>query len=102
MSEPQPTAPPQLVLLTEKGEEVPVTGTSFLIGRSRVCDFQPDSASLSPRHALLQREADGWTVEDQGSARGSWLNQKPLSGRVRISDGDELVLGLAKLILRLR
>ncbi|WP_375759788.1 FHA domain-containing protein [Corallococcus exercitus] len=91
-----------LTLVTAVGQEIPVTGTSFTIGRQFDCHYRPDSVQISRRHTLLSHEPEGWFAEDMGSAMGTFHNQRPLTGRQRLADGDELMVADVKLRVRLR
>ncbi|GMU06534.1 FHA domain-containing protein [Corallococcus caeni] len=91
-----------LTLVTAVGQEIPVTGTSFTIGRLFDCHYRPDSVQVSRRHTLLTHEPEGWFAEDMGSAMGTFLNQRPLTDRQRLADGDELMVADVKLRIRLR
>lgn len=101
MSEPTPKHV-ALYLVAANGQETPVTGTSFIIGRQFDCHFRPDSGLISRRQTLILREAEGYFVEDLGSAMGTWLNEQIVHGRTLLRDGDELRLADVKLRVRLR
>lgn len=82
-------APGQVLRLRrDDGAEVEVARDRFLIGRGRHCDLVIDSGKVSREHAALVREADGWWIEDLGSANGTWFGQERVKRR-RIEDGDE-------------
>ena len=78
----------ELVLVREDGSEVPVKVERFVIGRGRHCDLVIDSGKVSREHAAVVRDADGWWIEDLGSANGTWFQQERVKRR-RIEDGDE-------------
>ncbi len=49
-------------------------------------------------HARLEPLGDDWTVIDDGtSANGTFLNGDRVSGRRRLDDGDELLVGTTHL-----
>src|SRR5256885_4894853 len=57
-------------------------------------------ASLSAAHALLTRDHAGeWMLHDLGSAEGTFLNGRPLSGVEALHRGDTLRLGTSKLLV---
>ena len=79
---------PALRLRRDDGGEWVVGRERFLIGRGRHCDLVIDSGKVSREHAAIVREADGWWLEDLGSANGTWFQQERVQRR-RIEDGDE-------------
>jgi hypothetical protein len=86
---------------------VALAGNEVVIGRrSEGKGFFPDIDLSSPvadpgvshRHAVLRRAADGgWTVVDEGSTNGTWVNDdaRPLDHGVAtaLHDGDHINLG---------
>ncbi len=79
---------PTLRLRRDDGREWEVGRDRFLIGRGRHCDLVIDSGKVSREHAAIVRDADGWWIEDLGSANGTWFRQQRVQRR-RIEDGDE-------------
>jgi hypothetical protein len=53
--------------------------------------------AVSHNHCVFERQDDGWTVRDAGSANGTWINDapKPLApGQTHtLADGDRILLG---------
>jgi DNA-binding winged helix-turn-helix (wHTH) protein len=72
-----------------------------LIGRD------PDTAacikdpSVSREHARLRILGSDATLQDLGSKNGTLVNGQPITSAVRVSDGDEIVLGSVRVILRI-
>lgn len=96
----QPTREVQLV-----GEEIVLGRGNGTNGTVVDIDLSGDPA-VSRRHAILRREPDGsWTLIDEGSANGIWVNDAtaPVAAgaQVRLDDGDRIRLG-AFSMLRLR
>jgi predicted transcriptional regulator len=87
---------PMLRLVGEAGPLATVTGERFLVGRGRHCDLVIDSAKVSREHAAIQREPDGWWIEDLGSSNGTWF-QRARVGRRRIEHGDEYLICAEKI-----
>ena len=95
--------------------EVPLTGTEMVVGRSdEARGAFPDidlsrpvrDPCVSRRHAVLRRQPDGsWTLIDEGSANGTWLNDNPApvtpGEPVVLHEGDRILLG-AFTVLTLR
>jgi len=91
------TAPlPVLHLTGESGLLATVTGDRFIIGRGRHCDLVIDSAKISREHAAIQREPDGWWIEDLGSSNGTWFRRARIERR-RIEHGDEYLICAEKI-----
>lgn len=87
---------PVLHLTGEKGLLATVTTDRFVIGRGRHCDLVIDSAKISREHAAIQREPDGWWIEDLGSSNGTWFRRARVERR-RIEHGDEYLICSEKL-----
>ena len=67
-----------------------------LIGRSPDCDVFLDDVTVSRRHAILVREDGEFTIEDQGSLNGTFVNRKRIE-TARLEDGDEVQIGKYRL-----
>lgn len=70
------------------------------IGRHPDAHVFLDDVTVSRRHALLRREADGFVVEDVGSLNGTYVGGSRVERR-RLESGDELQVGRFKLLLLL-
>lgn len=66
------------------------------VGRSLAADVRFDDPTVSRRHALIVRQADGVRVLDDRSLNGVFVNGERVEWRV-LSDGDELVVGRYRL-----
>lgn len=94
-------APGTLYLVGEGGEIDKISKDRFLVGRGKHCDRVIDSAKVSREHAVIVREADGWYIQDLGSANGTWFQRARIDRR-RIEDGDEYFVSSEKLRCVLR
>jgi FHA domain/zinc-ribbon domain len=66
------------------------------IGRSPDCGIFLDDVTVSRKHAIL-RKADGtFTIEDQGSLNGTFVNRKRVESGA-LEDGDEVQIGKYRL-----
>jgi len=86
-------------LTLEEGDEirlVAVTREWTRIGRSLAADVRFDDPTVSRRHALLIRQADGLRVVDDRSLNGVFVNGERVDWR-RLHDGDEIVVGRYRL-----
>jgi FHA domain/Zinc-ribbon containing domain len=66
------------------------------IGRSLAADVRFDDPTVSRRHALIVRQADGVRVLDDRSLNGVFVNGDRVEWRV-LADGDEIVVGRYRL-----
>ena len=74
-------------------------GTRLTIGRSAANDVaMPNDKTVSALHAAIEPIADRWCVEDLGSRNGTFVGGDRLQSRRALRDGDELVIGQAKLV----
>jgi pSer/pThr/pTyr-binding forkhead associated (FHA) protein len=67
-----------------------------LIGRSPDCDVFLDDVTVSRKHAVVVKDGGAFTIEDQGSLNGTFVNRKRIES-ARLSDGDELQIGKYRL-----
>src|SRR2546421_4498790 len=74
------------------GESFRPTGERTRIGRSPDCDIFLDDVTVSRDHAVLVEENGTFTVEDQGSLNGTFVNRKRID-RAPLQEGDELQVG---------
>ena len=71
-----------------------------LLGRGDELGARVDHASVSRHHARITVGSQGAELEDLDSKNGTQLNGKLISGRVRLADQDEILLGKAPLVFR--
>ncbi len=65
----------------------------IMIGRSDDADLVISDISISRKHAMTVRKADGFYLSDLGSTNGSWVNKVPARGSVKLEEGDKVTLG---------
>ncbi len=73
-----------------------------VLGRDPTSPFLLESRTVSRRHARFVRNGDEVTVEDLGSAYGTFVNSAPATGPTRLSPGDELLIGGATIVYAVR
>lgn len=90
--------PGEYLAYEESGElrTVPLTREWTRIGRSLAADVRFDDPTVSRRHALIVRQADGVRVLDDRSLNGVFVNGSRVEWQV-LHDGDEIVVGRYRL-----
>jgi len=66
------------------------------VGRSLAADVRFDDPTVSRRHALIVRQADGVRVLDDRSLNGVFVNDERVEWRM-LTDGDEIIVGRYRL-----
>ena len=66
------------------------------IGRSPDCGIFLDDVTVSRKHAVLSQKDGVFTIEDQGSLNGTFVNRKRVES-AHVEDGDELQIGKYRL-----
>ena len=91
-------------LAYEEGEDlktVALTREWTRIGRSLAADVRFDDPTVSRRHALVVRQADGVRVLDDRSLNGVFVNGSRIErsgvGQQALRDGDEILVGRYRL-----
>src|SRR5450631_4257292 len=65
---------PGVLTVREEGEaRRHVFEQQAVVGRDADCDVPLASRSVSRRHALIEKTADGWSLRDLASANGTFL-----------------------------
>jgi DNA-binding winged helix-turn-helix (wHTH) protein len=100
--EPVPGAPaaPRCGVVFKK-REIELSDGDTLIGRGHDCGLRFDLAAVSRHHALLRVREGRASIEDLGSKNGTAVNGRPVSGRIALADGSEIVLGTVVLVFRI-
>ena len=86
---------------TFEGQEIrhEVPQGIVVIGRGAEAELRLPVASVSRRHAKIQRDGDQVTVEDLGSRNGTRLNGRPVTGAQVVKAGDRIdVAGIVLLV----
>ncbi len=94
-----PIDPPCLVVARRSGTPFKY-GPAFVlgdrpatIGSAAEADIQLSDAKCAPLHARVATRKDGWTIEDLGSADGTWLGSKRVGDRERIRSYEFMRIG---------
>jgi len=83
------------------GQEYNLCRFTTSIGRSIAGDVVLSDNSVSRQHAIVYSLAGKFYIEDVGSTNGTTVNGQPLQGRIQMNSGDELRLGITKLLFLL-
>jgi hypothetical protein len=84
-----------LRLVPDSGAPHEVRGDAALVGREAGCDVVVSDGSVSRKHARLERRAEGWTVIDQGSANGTFVDSQRVAEAV-LRAGQEVRFGAVR------
>jgi pSer/pThr/pTyr-binding forkhead associated (FHA) protein len=76
-----------------KDREIPLPHAIFLLGRDVKCHLRLHSTKVSRRHCAIAVNAGKVSVRDLKSVNGTFINDKRISGEVRVVDGDRLQVG---------
>ena len=89
------------LLVVQKG---PGAGSRFLLdqdvvnaGRHPDSEIFLDDVTVSRRHAVFNRDGDGYTVSDVGSLNGTYVNRDRIE-TISLKDSDEVQIGKYRLV----
>jgi hypothetical protein len=97
------TDEPCLILQSGKGQGTAINllplekdaVSTWVIGCEADCDILLNEVGVSAFHAMVVHDDGQWTLADQQSASGTFVNGKPCLKRV-LHDGDQLQFGRVK------
>ena len=84
-----------------QGGRVTLTQGEHVIGRDPDTAARIKDASVSRQHARLRIVGSDATLQDLGSKNGTLLNGQAITSVVRVADGDEIVFGSVRVIVRI-
>lgn len=84
-----------------EGQEIGLIRGENLLGRSRDCRVRLNSTRVSRRHARITIDGDAALIEDCGSRNGTWVGGTRATGRVRLKDGDDIVIDAIRMRFRI-
>jgi hypothetical protein len=95
----RPTVESDLVatLTADDGTLHPLLEETSTIGRTAANTIALRDVSVSAKHAVVVRSAEGFVIEDVGSRNGTYVNSEKLTEKRLLADGDLVRLG--KIIL---
>ena len=77
----------------QAGQQVPIPGAKFLIGRAEDCHLRPGSALVSQHHAVILVEEGFVAIRDFASKNGTYVNGKRIEAERRLKTGERLSIG---------
>jgi signal transduction histidine kinase len=87
----------QVIQGPDKGRSYELTDRQQLIGRLET-DVELSDGTISRKHARIAAENGAWTLEDLGSANGTFLNGQRLKSRAELHRGDQIRCGNTLLV----
>jgi pSer/pThr/pTyr-binding forkhead associated (FHA) protein len=78
------------------GETFALESERISVGRAPECEVFLDDVTVSRKHAVITQRADGYTIEDEGSLNGTYVNRRRVE-TASLEDGDEVQIGKYKL-----
>lgn len=63
------------------------------IGRAPGSVLRLNDHTVSRAHAQLRHTGEGWQLRDLGSANGTWVNGRRLTGSIAVRPGDQVRFG---------
>ncbi|MBN2044691.1 MAG: FHA domain-containing protein [Anaerolineales bacterium] len=85
----------QLVLRVgpSPGKVFPLMKNEVTIGRDINNEIVINDAEVSRKHCRLTMAEDSFSIEDLGSTNGTWINERRISGRHILRNGETVRLG---------
>jgi pSer/pThr/pTyr-binding forkhead associated (FHA) protein len=65
----------------------------LVLGRDPRCGCPVDDPAVSTLHATIDRDPNGWFIEDMKSLNGTWVREERIQRRTAIGPGDVVRLG---------
>lgn len=79
-------------------EIFPLKSALTIVGRSLECEIVISDPHISSKHIQIIKTGQGFTISDLGSINGTYINEVKLLNPVTLKDGDEILLGITKLV----
>ena len=75
------------------GQEIPIPGPKFFIGRAEDCSLRPHSDLVSRHHCVIMVEEGFVAIRDFNSKNGTLVNDERVNGEIELKSGDRLKVG---------
>lgn len=59
-----------------------------------------EDSTVSRQHARIDRKGGHYVVKDVGSLNGTYVNRSPVNREAVLNDGDEIRIGIFRLVFR--
>jgi len=79
-------------------EIFPLKNALTIVGRSLECEIVISDPHISSKHIQINKTGQGFTISDLGSVNGTFVNDVKLLNPVQLRDGDQILLGVTKLV----
>lgn len=98
---PPPEEGPYMIVAQgpRQGLKFPLAAGDNTIGRTMGSEILLEDQSVSRQHAIITQTREGWTVEDNKSKNGTFVNGQRISEKVTIGHGDIIQVGIYTLRL---
>jgi hypothetical protein len=80
------------------GQQIPL-GERVRLGRGPDNEVHIESPGISRHHAVIERVGAGYQIADLGSANGTAVNGRPVSGPTPLRDGDQVTMPDAQFLV---
>jgi DNA-binding winged helix-turn-helix (wHTH) protein len=94
------SAPSRAAIIIFRGQELPLGEGANVLGRDASADVQIDDPTVSRNHASITLSGDAATIEDLDSKNGTFIDGVKLTGSAPLAEGQDVVLGDARLVFR--
>lgn len=74
------------------GARISLSSVTVTVGRREDCDIVLSDSSISRRHARLELHRGRYTIIDEGSTNGTWVNGVKITSKV-LEPGDVVTMG---------
>lgn len=71
--------------------------SSFIVGRSNICDVYIDDAKLSRQHFAIEYTEGVFMLQDLETTNGTFINGVRVRGRQKLNSGDMIEAGLTRI-----
>ncbi|MFC2015922.1 FHA domain-containing protein [Chloroflexota bacterium] len=96
-----PPAPGPALIIRHTGQVLPLTRTTVTLGRQATNTVVLSDAQVSRHHAMISWQAGTYVIEDLGSANGTYVNERKITGPLPLRQGAVVRMGNTVMDLQL-